>query len=166
MYKANDINVNDLNLKAYSDADFAGDRDQRKSTTGCITKLSNSPVIWLSKRQSCVALSTAEAEYVAASQAARELIWARNFLQDLGFECNKPSILYIDNTTAVSWTKDHVLNNKNKHIEVKYHYVRYKVESKEINPVYVPTELQHADLFTKNFNKNIFLQLLNFIGMQ
>ena len=72
----------------------------------------------------------------------------------------------MDNTTAITWTKNPMLNNKTEHIEIKYHLVREKVEAKIITPVYVPTELQLADLFTKNFHKQRFVFLLNSIGIQ
>ena len=163
-YKASESN--NFCMKAYSDADFAGDRDQRRSTSGCVVQLSSGPVIWCSKRQSVTALSTAEAEYIAASVTARQVSWLRHFLKDLGFPCKNPSNLYIDNTAAISWAKDPVLNNKNKHIETKYHYVRGKVERKQISVLYVHTHLQIADLLTKNFNKERFMYIRKLIGMQ
>ena len=163
-YSASD--KSQFHVKAYSDADFGGDRDQRRSTSGCIIQLVNGPIIWCSKGQTVTAQSTAEAEYIAANVAAREMSWLRYFLNDLGFPCANSLNLYMDNTTAISWTKDLIINNKTKHIEIKYHYVRQKVQSKEINTVYVPTHLQLADLLTKNFNKQRFVFLRESIGMK
>ena len=161
------VNKNsELCVKAFSDADFAGDRDKRRSTSGCIILLANGPVLWCSKRQSVTAQSTAEAEYIAANVAAREAAWMGYFLNDLGFPCANGINLYLDNTTAIAWAKDPMINNKTKHIEIKYHLVREKVERKQVNVIYVHTQFQIADLLKKNFNKQRFTFLRQAIGMQ
>ena len=112
-----------------------GYRDQRRPTSGCVIHLVNGTIIWCLKRQTVTAQSTAEAEYIAANVVVREMSWLRYFHHDLGFPCAESLKLYMDNTTVLSWTKDLMINNKTKHIEIKYHYVRQKVESIEINTV-------------------------------
>ncbi len=110
-------------LIGYSDADWAGDQDDRRSTTGNVFLLGGGAVSWLSKKQSTVALSTAEAEYVALSQAAQECVWLRRLLSDLGMDVS-PVMILEDNQGAIAIAKNPVDHSRTKHIDIRYHYIR------------------------------------------
>lgn len=103
-------------LKGYSDSDFASDTDTRRSTTGYIFKLSNGPVTWNSQRQSTVSLSTTEAEYIAASCAAREAVWIRQLLRDVKESLNEPTPLFIDNQSAIKLIRNAEFHKRTKHM--------------------------------------------------
>ena len=102
----------------YSDSDFAGDQDDRKSTSGYIFQIGNTAISWKSKKQTSTALSTAEAEYIALSQAAQEL---RQLSSDLKCLIVNPTVLYEDNQAAICIAKNPQSHGRSKHIEIKYH---------------------------------------------
>ena len=107
------------NLQAYSDADYAGDAETRKSTTGYLFKLANGPITWKSARQHCVTLSSTEAEYVALCQTGKEAIWLQSFLQELKFTGNTtPITIQGDNTASHSWSLNPESHQRTKHIDV------------------------------------------------
>jgi len=136
-------------LKGFSDSDYAGDKNHRRSTSGVVVMLNDSIISWTSQKQSCVALSTTEAEYVAASAAAREIIGLRNFMEELGFPQREPTCLWIDNQSAIRLVKNPEMHPKTKHIDVRFHYIREQVEEGEIIVDYIPSEEQRADILTK-----------------
>lgn len=138
-----------IDLVAYSDADFANCRDTAKSTTGVIILLSSTPVSWFSKKQSIVAQSIAESEYVAACRASRKVTYLRHLLTELGFQPKGPTPLRVDNQSAIKMSQATNLGPKTRHIAVRYHYVRDCIARKVIVPEYVPTAEQNADFLTK-----------------
>jgi hypothetical protein len=140
-------------LTGYADADFAGDLNDRKSTSGYVFKLNGGAVSWFSKKQGCVAQSTAEAEYVAASHATKEAIWLRSLLAELGFPQSKPTTIYEDNRACIAISKNPENHTRMKHIDVKFHFVREKVNAKEIILMPISTEEQTADALTKPLPK-------------
>lgn len=146
-----------IELVVYSDADFAGDYDTRRSTTGYVSLLANGPVSWCSRRQKCVTRSTTEAEYIAASDAASESVWLRDFLCELGFQLDKPTTLCIDNQSAIRLIKNTEHHKRTKHIDIKYHYIREQVENNVIKVCYVCSEKQLADMFTKPLTRDKFI---------
>ena len=150
---------NELPLTGYSDSDFAGDRDDRRSTTGYVYVMAGGPVFWTSQRQRIVALSTTEAEYIAASQATKEAIWLRRLLLDLGFESDGPTELSVDNQGAIKLTKNDEFHKRTKHIDVRYHFVREKVANEDICISYVPSKENLADIFTKALPRDYFASL-------
>jgi len=91
---------------SYSDADYAGDCETRKSMSGCMSFLAGGPVIWSSRRQDCVALSTTESEFIAASETAKDIVWLRKLLTDTGYEYEMPVELRIDNQSAMRLAKN------------------------------------------------------------
>uniref|UniRef100_A0A0A9X817 Retrovirus-related Pol polyprotein from transposon TNT 1-94 n=1 Tax=Lygus hesperus TaxID=30085 RepID=A0A0A9X817_LYGHE len=135
-------------LVAYCDADFAGDVDSRKSTTGFVIFYSNGPVSWTSRKQPIVATSSTESEYISAAECARTLIYLRNFLEELSGK-EVPTELNIDNQSAMDLINNGVLNRRSKHIDVRYHYIKEKVDEGLIQIKYCPTETQIADILTK-----------------
>lgn len=137
-------------LSGYSDADWGGDTEDRKSTTGYIFLLCGAPVSWASKKQATIALSSTEAEYLAATQASKEAIWLRHLLHDLGFPQLQPTIIYEDNQSAIMLSHNPVHHARTKHFDIQHHFVREKIESKEIDLIYCPTDDMVADMMTKN----------------
>jgi len=136
-------------LTGYSDASWGNDYDTRRSYSGYIFYLDDSPISWSAKKQSSVALSTMESEYVALMQACKEAIWLQTLLKELGFEQKLPTTLFEDNQSAVALANNPVFHARSKHIDIQFHYVREKVASKEIALRYVATDDMNADIFTK-----------------
>ena len=116
-------------LYAFSDADWARDIDTRRSTSGYVFKIANSTVSWCSKRQSSVAKSTTEAEYIALSLAAQGAIWLRRLLFDVGYEIDSPTTLYEDNLGATELSKNPKFHNRTKHINISYHFIHERVQT-------------------------------------
>jgi hypothetical protein len=136
-------------IYAYTDSDWAGDPVDCRSVSGFVFKLCNGAVSWSSKKQPTVALSTTESEYMAAAWAAREAIWIRSLLTDLNLPPLDPTSLYCDNTGAVAMGLNPKFHGRTKHIGVRHHFIRERVESGEINFLNIRTHDNAADLFTK-----------------
>ncbi|UYV72268.1 hypothetical protein LAZ67_9002406, partial [Cordylochernes scorpioides] len=124
-------------LVGYSDSDFARDVDSRKSTTGYAFMMNGGTVSWASQRQSIIALSTTESEYIAACSAAKELIWIRRLLQGIGCDITKETELYIDNQAAIKLVENPVFHKRTKHIDVRYHFIRSKHEEGKLRLAYL-----------------------------
>ncbi|CAL1409757.1 unnamed protein product [Linum trigynum] len=138
-------------LRAYSDSDFAGCIDTRRSTTGWCVQFAGSFISWRCKKQDKVSKSSTEAEYRAMSDVSSELIWLRRLLGDFGVSCSLPMELFVDNTSAIQIATNPVLHEHTKHIELHVHYIRDLVRGGTINLHYIRTEDQIADIFTKSF---------------
>jgi hypothetical protein len=139
---------NDFILNGFSDADWANDLDTRRSTTGYFVTLNKNPISWNSKRQSTVATSTAEAEYMAIYETVRELLWVKKLMTDLMFRTNSVKI-FCDNQSAIHIAKNPVMHQRSKHIDIKYHFIRQKVSENSIELNYLPSEVMTADILTK-----------------
>lgn len=145
-----------LSITAYSDADFAGDKTTRKSTSGTIIKVGDAPVVWSSQKQRSVALSTTESEYIAASQTTKELIWVRRLMNDL-VKCKvQTPTMYVDNQSAIKLVKNPEFHKRTKHIDVRYHFIRQHYEEKVFELRYIHTDEQIADICTKPLSKARF----------
>ena len=136
-------------LYAYSDSDFAGDADTRRSRTGAVVFMNSGPVIWVSKRQNGVTLSSTEAEFVAANSATTSVVWTRNLLEEVGVPVKYKVDLYMDNQSAIRLIKNPEFHQRTKHIDIKFKYVREKYEEGMIDVHFVKSEEQIADIFTK-----------------
>ena len=112
----------------YSDSDWGGDLDNRKSTSGYVFQIGGGPVSWQSRKQSCVALSTSEAEYIALTPAAQEAIWLRQLLSELEQEPEKKVVIYEDNQSTICLSKNPQFHGHSKHIAIKYHFIRDQVK--------------------------------------
>ncbi|CEP01473.1 hypothetical protein PBRA_002079 [Plasmodiophora brassicae] len=145
----NKDNVKESEPRAAVDSDFAMDPDTSKSVTGFIVTLMDAAVSWRSKQQSLVATSSAHAEYVAASELAREVVWVRMLLTDIGFTLTDPSIVLEDNTAAEQMVKTLGVTDRNKHIRVKWHYVRECVQEGLLRFERVASKNNPADALTK-----------------
>ena len=155
----------DKMMIGYSDADWAGDVNDRKSTSGYLFMVSGAPISWKSKKQTCVALSTAEAEYIALAFATQEVTWLRELFKDLHNEQTKPTIIHEDNQAAMCIAESPQYHSKTKHIDIKYHYVREKVLDNTIILTYCPTNEMLADMLTKALSKEKFAGLRKMIGV-
>lgn len=136
-------------MVGYSDSDFAGDTDDRKSTTGFVFLLAGGGISWRSKKQTMVALSSAEAEYIALSAAVRESIWLKELGKVLGVYKSGPMLILGDNTTAIGMTKESKITDASKHIAIQYHHIREAVKNGIAVVQYTPSEENTADLLTK-----------------
>lgn len=139
-------------LMGFCDADYAGDLNERRSTTGYVFMFGSCPVSWSSKRQSTVSLSTTEAEYRAGSSAAQECIWLVRLLKDLNQKMDYPIQLLCDNQSAIKLAENPVFHARTKHIEVDHHFIREKVLKGDIDLQWIDTRDQVADVFTKSLS--------------
>ena len=153
-------------LYGYSDADYAGCKETRKSTSGHVFRLGGCTVSWRSKKQSIIAQSSTESEYVALCSAAQEAVWLRRLLSGIGFHQDAPTLLYEDNQSAILLSKNPKDHSRTKHIDVKFHYVRKAIEDKVINVQYCPTAEMLADTLTKGLARPKFEQFRQAMDVQ
>lgn len=152
-------------LVGYSDADWAGDVNDRKSTSGYCFVINGAAVAWSSKKQTCIALSTAEAEYVALSHASQEAVWLISLHENIGRPISSSVTIYEDNQSAICISKNPQFHGRTKHVDIKFHFVRDLVESKVIEVTYCPTNEMIADSFTKGICREKFVKFRNSIGI-
>jgi hypothetical protein len=150
-----------LTLSAYTDADWAGDPDDRRSTSGFLIYLGSNAITWSAKKQPTVSRSSTESEYRALAFASAELCWVRTLLKDLGIYIRDPPILWCDNVSALAIASNPVFHARTKHIEVDFHFVRERVLRKDLTVKFVSTVDQLADIFTKSLSTHRFLDLRN-----
>lgn len=156
-YKNN--NKNSL-LEAYCDADYAGDPETRKSTTGYIIYFAGGAISWCSRKQPVIALSSTEAEYIAAAECCKELLYLKSLLEELLLETVDIE-LNVDNQSAIALMKNGVINKRSKHIDVKFRFVHELVKENIVEVKYCPTDCQIADMFTKPLNTTKFINFRN-----
>lgn len=152
-------------LIGYSDADYANDNATRRSMTGYVFIKNGAAITWSSQRQQSVALSTTEAEFMAACAATKEVIWIKQLLCDIGEYKQGFVCLNIDNQSAINVIKNSEFHKRCKHIDIKYNFVKEKYNEKIITLNYVSTDHQFADIFTKALSRDRFKFLKSNIGM-
>ena len=157
-----------LETIGYTDSDFQGDIDSRKSTFGYVFTLNGGAICWRSVKQTCVADSTTEAEYVAASEAAKEAVWPKKFLLDLQViaSADQPITLYCDNSGVVAQSKEPRYHKKHKHIERKYHLIRDIIERGDTVVTKIALEENLADPFTKTLPVRVFKKHVDYMGVK
>uniref|UniRef100_A0A5S6Q5I8 Reverse transcriptase Ty1/copia-type domain-containing protein n=1 Tax=Trichuris muris TaxID=70415 RepID=A0A5S6Q5I8_TRIMR len=155
-----------LEPQCYVDADWAGDKLDRKSTTGYVFKLGNCTISWASHKQSTVALSSTEAEYIAASHTCRELLWLRQLLQDLSMPADGPIVIFEDNQACIKLVDSNRCNARTKHIDVCHHHVRDLRIQDIITLRYCPSSDMLADIFTKPLSKDSFIRFRKLLGLE
>ena len=133
-------------MVGYSDADWAGNAADRRSTSGYAFSLGSAAIAWSTKKQPTVALSSTEAEYRGAAVATCEAIWLKRLLKDLQEEVSDPTTMYCDNLSNIQLAKIPVFHARTKHIEVHYHFVRERVLSGEVELQYVPTNRRESHI--------------------
>jgi len=144
-------NTEALTIEGYCDADYAGDVDTRRSTSGYVFTMAGGAISWASRRQATVAASTTEAEYIAAATAVKEALWLRQLAADL-HERTTTITIKADNQSAIKLLKNPVSSMRSKHIDVAYHFARERVARKEVTFHYISTEQMIADVLTKPVN--------------
>lgn len=153
-------------VTGFTDSDLAGDLDDRRSTGGMCFYLNDNLITWVSQKQRCVALSSCEAEFMAATAAACQAIWIQNILSQITGVETGPVVLFIDNKSALDLAKNAVFHGRSKHIHVRYHFVRECVERGDIILKYVSSENQKADILTKALVTAKFEQMRNLLGIK
>ena len=149
-YRSNGVNTMSSKLfDTYSDADHAGCLDTRRSTSGFLIKMGTGAVCWSAKKQTVVADSSTEAEYVSASSAGREILWMRSLLVEIGIEIKGPTRLMVDNQSALKVLKNPKHHGRMKHIDIKHHWIRDTIKRGDIEAHFLPTGEMIADIFTK-----------------
>ena len=149
----------------YSDADWAGEISTARSTAGMIMMLNGGPINWRSAKQKTVARSTCEAEYMAASDAAQDMIWIRYILPELGQQLDGPSTIQCDNKGAIDLAKNPVDHKRSRHINVSYHFVRELIANQTLRYEYVPTKDMKADGLTKALTTTKFSDFIEMMGL-
>lgn len=164
MYKRNDYkNL----LIGYADSDWAGDDVDRKSTSGYLFKMFDRNIIcWNARKQDSVASSSTHAEYMALYEAVREACWLKSLLLSIAINLKEPITVFEDNNDCISIANNPTDHRRSKHIEVKYHFTREKVEQKIITLKHIPTGKQLADIFTKPIPAPQFTNIRKEIGLE
>ena len=168
-FKQSDV----FNLTGYSDSDWAGDVKDRKSTSGFVFMLGGGPISWRSRKQTIVAVSTCEAEYISMSSTCKEGVWLRSLVKDMVHDIKdlntimeKPLKILSDNQGAIALAQNESINNRTKHIDIAYHYVRDVVLQGIVELEYVPTTNMVADMFTKSLPRVSFERNVVSLGLK
>jgi uncharacterized membrane-anchored protein YhcB (DUF1043 family) len=146
----------ELHLEAYCDSDYGGDEKTRKSTTGLIITLNDSPVIWASRLQRTVSISTTEAEYNALTEVTKEVLWTRDLLQEINLDQTNPTKIKCDNQSTLKIANNEEACRRTKHMAIKVRFVRDEIKRGTIETEHVPTKQQKADCLTKSLTKENF----------
>lgn len=152
-------------LVGYVDSDYAGDTDDRRSTSGYVFMLGGRAISWASKKQPIVTLSTTEAEFVAAAYGACQAVWLRNVLEEIGVSQEEGTVILCDNSSTIKLSKNPVLHARSKHIHVRFHFLRELVNDGVITMEYCGTEDQLSDIMTKTVKLDTFEKLRERMGV-
>ncbi|KAJ9552322.1 hypothetical protein OSB04_016367 [Centaurea solstitialis] len=153
-------------LVAYSDADWAGCPNTRRSTSGFCVYLGDNLVFWSSKRQHVVSRSSAEAEYRGIANVVAEAAWLRNLLLELYCPLSRATVVFCDNVSAMYLASNPVQHQRTKHVEIDLHFVRERVAIGHVRVLHVPSAYQYADIFTKGLPTSLFLDFRNSLNIR
>ena len=145
-----------VECSAYADADWAGDRSDRRSISGWVAMINGDPISWSSKKQSIVALSTCEAELYAEAAAIQEVQWVRGMIAELGLESGAPSVIHGDNQSTLAVSKNGVKGERTKHVDVKYKFITECIDDGVVQVKWIPSRENIADIFTKPLDVQTF----------
>ena len=151
---------------AYADADFGGDVDSRRSTSGMVVKMGTGAVSWSSRLQPIVTLSTTEAEYVSATSAGQEILWLRNLFAELGYAVEGASSLHMDNQSALAVTRNPEHHGRMKHLDLRFYWLRDAVKNGLIDVKYISTKSMPADILTKALSKASVQEMREMMGLR
>ncbi|MCO5556827.1 hypothetical protein L7F22_010380 [Adiantum nelumboides] len=154
----------DLSVVGYTDADYAGDLDKQRSTSGYLYTFAGGAISWFSRLQSCTTLTITEAEYVATSDACKEAIWLTRLVGDLGIVGEVP-VLHCDSQSAIQLARNPVFHAKMKHVDVKYHFIKDVLDDKRLHLVKVHTDDNPTDLLTKTLSPERFAHCRELMGI-
>jgi hypothetical protein len=152
-------------LFRYADTDWASDVNDCKSTSSYMFKLAGAAVSWSSKKQTSIALSSTEAEYISGAHTAKEAVWLRQLLSELGLDTLSPTVLHIDNQSAIVIAKNPEFHDRTKHIDVRHHFLRQVVEDSTVELRYTPTGDQVTDALTKGLPPTSFSKFWDEMGV-
>jgi hypothetical protein len=156
---------NELMMQGWTDSDYAGDHDDRKSTSGYIFTMGSSAISWSSKKQPIVTLSTTEAEFVSAAACACQCMWLRNILNHLDVKQDKSTKINCDNSSSFKLSKNPIMHGRCKHIDVRFHFLRDLTKEGIIELTFCKSQDQLADIMTKALKLDTFCKLREGIGM-
>lgn len=159
------LKCKDFTLTTYTNVDWGGLVDDRKSTSGGAFFVGGCLVSWQSKKQASTSLSIAEMEYIAAESCCTQVLWMNQTLRDIKVEFNHPIFIFCDNTSAINISKNPVMYSMTKHIPIKYHFLREQVSNQEVRLEYVPIKEKITNLFTKPLPTNAFERLRQKLGV-
>ena len=152
-------------LTMYTDSDYAGDKEARISVTGYILFFMGVPIIWKSKSQRSITLSSSEAEYVALSEAAKDIKFVYQLLQSISVNVKLPIVVRVDNVGAIFMSENTSTSGRTKHVDIRYRYVNEMVMDGFLKIVFVKTKENVADIFTKNVTSEVYKTLAkNFLS--
>jgi len=149
----------------YTDSDFAGDQDDRKSTSGYVFLLSSGAISWSSKKQPAVSLSTTEAEFIAAASNACQVVWISRILKSLHQTQSTPTKVYCDNISAIKLSKNPIMHGRSKHIDIRFHFLQELVKDGLVELITCSTREQVADILTKPLKLDVFLKMRRLLGV-
>ena len=152
-------------LIAYSDSDHAADPIKRRSITGYVVKLASASISWTSHAQKTVATSSTEAEYMALSDCSRQVMWLKHMFNELGMPIGKIPIC-TDNNGAIFMGSNPIQERRIKHIDVRYHYIRERVEEGDVEILRVDTDENPSDMFTKPLGHVKFSKFREKLGLE
>ncbi|KAH9779134.1 hypothetical protein KPL71_007611 [Citrus sinensis] len=152
-------------LVGYTDSNYAGDLNDRKSTSGYVFMLGSGAVAWSSKKQPIVTLSTIEAEFVAGVACASQAIWIKRIFEKLSLEESKCTTIYCDNSSTIRLSKNPVLHGRSKHIDVRFHFLRDLTRDGVVELVFCETKDQLADVMTKPLTVDVFQKFRSQLGV-
>ena len=155
-----------LELCGYTDADWAGSTYDRRSTSGYMFSLGSAAITWSSKKQTTVALSSTKVEYRGASRVACEVAWLCKILTDLCVNVTHKVVIYCNNLSSIQLARNPVFHARTKHIEVHYHFIWERVLAGDIDLVYISTDEQVADIFTKALGAEKLRRFRTMLGVQ
>ena len=157
--------LENFELTGYNDSDKGGIIDDRKSTSGYTFHFGTIFVSWASKKQPIVTLPSVEAEYVAATSAACQVVWMRRVLKDLSQNQQEPTKIFYDSNSSISLSKNHVFHKRTKHIDIRFYFIRELVNNKEFFLEFCRSEYLLAYIFTKPLERDTFQCLCSCLGM-
>ncbi|KAA0036803.1 Copia protein [Cucumis melo var. makuwa] len=155
----------EFKLESYCDGHWAGDTNDRKSTSRYVFFVGNTAFTWSSKKQPIVTLSIGEAEYVAIASSIYHAVRLRNLLKIVGILQDDPTVIHVDNKSTIALAKNLVFHDHSKHIDTRFHYIRDCISRKEVQVEYVKTKDQIADIFMKPLKVNVFNKLRTLLGV-